>query len=195
MELFSLTSLSAYVRLNRPLPESTLREVIRQLACTLAHLHDKGIAHRDIKPDNILIDESGTVKLIDLGLATDGNIKEVQVAGTPHFMAPELLKSAKYDPMRADLWALGVLLYWLALGYYPGDTKETKGSQDTRRKGVPKLHFPVDMHPGIEYLISKLMREEPMERATAEEVLEDTWLQPRDFRQEISRLTRQLAKQ
>jgi len=73
------------------------------------------------------------------------------VAGTPQFMCPELLSKKKFDPFKADVWAFGVLLYWIALGYYPQDNY--KKVKTTKQSNIFELKFPVDIHPGIQYLI------------------------------------------
>lgn len=59
------------------------------------------------------------MKIIDFGFATTQELDEVVIAGTPQYMAPELILRKNYDPFKADVWAFGIMLYWLALGYYP----------------------------------------------------------------------------
>lgn len=61
-------------------------------------------------------------------------------------MPPELLVKKKYDPFKADIWAFGILLYWLVLGYFPQDTEPTKKKKQNNHF---ILQFPIDMHPGI----------------------------------------------
>ena len=74
--------------------------------------------HRDIKPDNIMITENDTVRLIDFGLAVTQKKKQLhQVAGTPYYMAPEVI-DASYG-RQSDIWSLGVVLYTLVSGYLP----------------------------------------------------------------------------
>lgn len=78
-----------------------------------------GVVHRDIKPENIMLSKDGEIKLIDFGLSqrTQGNRKLKTVAGTPYYMAPEVLEG-NYD-YKCDLWSLGVLLYVFMSGYLP----------------------------------------------------------------------------
>ena len=73
MEYFSANSLSNFVKTNRPLKIETLQNITKQLATGLAYLHSKGMAHRDMKPENILIDSDLQVKIIDLGFAMRGD--------------------------------------------------------------------------------------------------------------------------
>ena len=90
------------------------------------HLHSYGISHRDIKPENILVNDHGDIKIIDFGFATSQELEEVVVAGTPQYMAPELVLRKNYDPFKADVWALGIMLYWVTLGYYPQEADNKK---------------------------------------------------------------------
>ena len=88
-----------------------MKEVLKGLE----YLHSLGIAHRDLKPDNILIsfqDSTPVVKLIDFGFATNASTSNIH-CGTPNFMAPELFKKQTYSPIKADIWAFGVMFYYL----------------------------------------------------------------------------------
>lgn len=92
----------------------------------IAYLHSKGIAHRDIKLDNILIEEkTKMIKIIDFGFACftrDGRgSKQMHkiFCGTPSYMCPELVKKLDYDAEKVDVWALGVLLYAMLTGIFP----------------------------------------------------------------------------
>ncbi|XP_001364656.1 rhodopsin kinase GRK1 [Monodelphis domestica] len=86
---------------------------IAQIVCGMEHLHQKRIVYRDLKPENVLLDNDGNVRISDLGLAVElkeGQTKTKGYAGTPGFMAPELLRSEEYD-FSVDYFALGVTLY------------------------------------------------------------------------------------
>jgi len=92
---------------------------MKALFQAINHCHAQGIVHRDIKPDNIMITETDTVRLIDFGLskASNNKAKMTTVAGTPYYMAPEVLEGSYSS--KADIWSLGVLLYTLVCGYLP----------------------------------------------------------------------------
>lgn len=101
----------------------------------------------------------------------------VKIAGTPYYMSPELVSKKNYNPFKADIWAFGILLYWLVLGYFPQDTGEANNNNK-----LFDLRFPLDMHPGIEYLITKMLNEDPNDRINAEGILLDTWVHPKNFK-------------
>ena len=106
-------------------PEKTLWRILYELAQALQHLHGKRIIHRDIKIVNVLLDGNSSVKLGDLGVsrALDGDEELAQSrVGTPLYLAPELIKRQPYD-YKADIWALGVLMYHMSAlkGPFSGD--------------------------------------------------------------------------
>ncbi|ABW16107.1 serine/threonine protein kinase [Parafrankia sp. EAN1pec] len=95
------------------------------VAAALAHAHSKGVLHRDIKADNILFDDDGAVKVTDFGIAKifEGSAATASVlAGTPMYMAPEIINNGRVGP-GTDLYALGIVLYQLLAGRPPFDPK------------------------------------------------------------------------
>jgi Protein kinase domain/Alpha/beta hydrolase family len=109
-------------RLQTPIDPADAVRIVRQIASALAHAHDRGVVHRDVKPSNILLDHNGTAYLADFGVATftDEDIRH-RVAGTPRFMAPEQRRGDQIGPA-VDQYALGrTLLEMLAGGAVPRD--------------------------------------------------------------------------
>lgn len=92
--------------------------ILKEIVKGLAYLHSLGVAHRDVKPDNILISFKQNypiVKLIDFGFATTSAMSSIN-CGTPNFMAPELFKKQPYSPIKTDAWAIGIMMYYLMEG-------------------------------------------------------------------------------
>jgi serine/threonine protein kinase len=128
-ELVLGRSLDALVADRGALPEPRLVEIAAGVLAGLEALHAKKIVHRDVKPQNILVREDGSVVLVDLGLAKlDGSLTAVTqpgaVLGTPHYMAPEQLLGQPVDA-RTDLYALGASLYHAASGKRPFEGETT----------------------------------------------------------------------
>lgn len=102
-------------------------EIVSQICSALQYAHEHGVVHRDVKPENILIDRSGRVKITDFGLAkmlrSDSEAASLtqtfQVMGTPHYMAPEQFETPTKVDHRADIFSLGVVFYELLTGELP----------------------------------------------------------------------------
>ena len=114
-------SLAELFRHNGPLSVAQWQTLAAQLLRATGLLHRRNIIHRDIKPDNLLLDDNGELRLLDFGLAYCPGLS-VQapgsVPGTPSFIAPEAFAGAEPTP-RQDLYAVGVTLYYLLTGHYP----------------------------------------------------------------------------
>lgn len=104
-----------YIELNSSINEREIKTIFRQVVEAVQHLHVNKIVHRDIKDENVILDENGTVQLIDFGSAAylrEGK-KYDTFCGTLDYAAPEVLQGKKYDGPPQDIWALGILLYTL----------------------------------------------------------------------------------
>ena len=103
------------------LRESDSRKIIYQVSLALSYLHSRNIIHRDIKPDNIMIDENGDVKLIDFDFCSEVLGEELRETscGTPSYSSPQVISGAPYDGKKNDVWSLGVVLYAMVSGRLP----------------------------------------------------------------------------
>ncbi len=145
-----------------------LVEVATQVCAALEHAHQRGIIHRDLKPENVLIDADGNAKLMDFGIArsmASRLTQEGQIEGTVFYMAPELAVGKEYDG-RADLYALGVMLYELTTGELPfqhGDPVAVI-SQHLHAPVVPPRAKDPTVPAGLNRLIVQLMEKNPEDR-------------------------------
>lgn len=122
--------LAAYLKKRGKLPEKQVRRFMKQIANGLKPLNKLRICHRDLKLSNFLLtddSEHPTIKICDFGLARqrtrqDGSMMFKTLAGTPMYMAPEVLNGNEYDE-RADLWSMGTILYELLIGHPPFEGK------------------------------------------------------------------------
>lgn len=178
MEFASNGDLMKVLKNKGPLTELKARHYFSQIASGLKHIHDKGVIHRDIKLDNILIDEYDRCKICDFGvsrLMTPGEVVNEQ-CGTPAFLAPEIIQEKGYEGFGADVWSLGVLLYALLTGITPFVADSIPLLHQKIVEG--KFEFPEKpvISGSVKDLISKMLVLSPKKRATIAEVLAHPWL-------------------
>lgn len=121
MEYLAGESLRTLIREGRTGDLRAKLAIARQITCALAYVHSKGIVHRDVKPDNVRVDESGGVKLMDFGIAKTDDFSVTAsgfTVGTPYYMAPEQIRGEKPAHL-VDVYAFGVLLFELLTGVRP----------------------------------------------------------------------------
>ena len=121
MEKLHGRDLAAILDERGPYELGQTREILSQVASALHYAHnhgEKGIVHRDIKPSNIVIDSYGNIKLTDFGIASPPRDKEVNIEGTPSYLAPEIIRGDVFDG-RADIYAMGVMAFHMLTGSLP----------------------------------------------------------------------------
>jgi serine/threonine-protein kinase len=125
MEYVEGTSLKDLIRQHKRLPAPVVLPIAKQLCRALEVSHDEGVIHRDIKPQNMVVQGDGVLKVMDFGIARlasrpaeGGHTQAGMVVGTPEYMAPEQLMGDELD-VRADLYATGVVLYECLVGTVP----------------------------------------------------------------------------
>lgn len=170
---------------------TTLKEVIRggsissseiisiaaQVTSALSAAHAAGIVHRDVKPANVLLTTSGSVKLVDFGIAKliDREMADDRTtAGTPAYMSPEQTRGERVDA-RTDLWSLGVMLYEMLAGERPFRGSSSSEVINAIRNDEPVYDgvFPGDISPELRSIIERCLAKKPADRfATANELLE-----------------------
>ncbi len=155
MELLHGSTLSRRLE-DGPLPVAEALRIARAVARGVAHAHEHGVVHRDLKPDNVFLCDDGQVKVLDLGLAHAFGHRRVG-GGTPAYMAPEQLEGAPEDE-RTDVFALGVMLFEMLAGQRPFATEKALRSPTA----APALDMPDQ--PALAKLISRMLAKRAVER-------------------------------
>jgi predicted Ser/Thr protein kinase len=142
----------------------------RQSAEALAHAHDRGVIHRDVKPGNILVREDGVVKVSDFGigkfLTGDADLTQTgQMIGSPSYMSPEQIRGEKLDP-RSDIFGLGVVLYEMFTGSRPftGESVTSLVYQVIHKEPVDPIEIRPDMPPALAAILRRSLVKNREER-------------------------------
>ncbi len=180
MEFFSGRSLKEYLRQNGALSTMHAFQIVSQICDGLEAAHQQGVIHRDLKSQNIIINNSNQIKIIDFGLARTAHLDGMTVTGlimgTPEYMAPEQVSGKKVDE-RADIYSLGVILFEIFTGKLPftGESaisvgfKQIKDDPPSPRSIVGKLKTPEPPGPktGPPLLFAMMSPEAPAVSAFA----------------------------
>ncbi|MEZ6186812.1 MAG: protein kinase, partial [Planctomycetota bacterium] len=178
-ELVRGQSLEARVQRQGPLEELTCAQIGRALASGLDSIHQAGVVHRDVKPDNVILTADLEPKLLDFGIAKDVDVStdthQDTVLGTPKFMAPEQVSDHSKVGPPTDVYGLGATLFFGLAGQAPLEPEEEEGlfAFMNRRLSAPpprvRDHVP-RTHPQLAALIDSMLLPDPTQRPTAAEV-------------------------
>ena len=178
MEYLEGGSLKDYIKEKRLIGEREAKRLCFQMCLAINHLHEKGVAHRDLKLENFIFsDEDRTnLKLIDFGLAKNfHNESMVSYIGTPYYVSPEIIKKKKYNE-KCDEWSLGVCLYKMLTGVYPFQGKTLDGLFDSISNPVLDMNFLKSHSKQCRSFITDLIVKNTKKRKSVKQLLFHPWL-------------------
>jgi serine/threonine protein phosphatase PrpC len=171
MEFLEGRTLAQLMNDVKPFPIDDSLQVAAKVAGALSHMHEKGVVHRDLKPQNIMICKDGTLRIMDFGIARASDMRRLTFVGfspamgTPDYMAPEQVKGKRGDN-RTDIYSLGAMLYEMVTGKLPFEADNPFLVMNARVTGDPKA--PRKVNPAVpaevEELILHAMERDPKKR-------------------------------
>lgn len=179
MEYIKGKTLKQYIQEFSPLSAARSVHIMKQLTSAISHAHENGIIHRDIKPQNILMDEEGNVKITDFGIATSlGATSFTQtnsVIGTVHYLSPEQARGG-VATMKSDIYALGIVFYELLTGELPfsGESAVSIALKHLQAETPSVREFDASIPQSVENIVLKATAKDQNHRySNAEEMEED----------------------
>ncbi len=174
-------TLDAIVESDGPLAPRRAATLIEAIAAALAHAHDHGIIHRDVKPQNVIVDAGDRAHLTDFGLArrldADATLtREGQFLGTPQYAAPEQARGSAQTGTPADVWGLGAVLYHAltAKAPFPGDSVIAIVKAVQTDDPTPPRQLVPELHADLETIVLRCLEKEPERRfSSAAELADD----------------------
>jgi eukaryotic-like serine/threonine-protein kinase len=185
MEYVHGEDLKSMLRMTGMLGIGTVLSIGKQICDGLAEAHNAGVVHRDLKPQNIMVDKGGSAKIMDFGIARSLRGHRITragvIIGTPEYMSPEQVEGNEAD-QRADIYSLGVILYEMATGRVPfeGDTPFTVGVKI--KSEIPKdpKEINAQIPPDLSRLILKCLEKDKQAR----------YADVRELREELEKIER-----
>ena len=179
MEYIDGITLKEYIDAEHVLTWKDSVHFIIQVLRALQHAHDRGIVHRDIKPQNIMLFTDGTIKVMDFGIAKfareDNGTQSDQAIGTVHYISPEQARGDDTDE-KSDIYSVGVMLYEMLTGQKPFDTDNPISIAVMHMQNTPKRPRAInpDIPVGLEEIILRAMEKDPENRyQTAADMIRD----------------------
>ncbi|WP_053226612.1 Stk1 family PASTA domain-containing Ser/Thr kinase [Solirubrobacter soli] len=177
MELVDGKTLKELVTERGPLPPDIAVGLTEQVLRGLGYAHKRGIVHRDVKPQNVIIDRDGQAKVADFGIARAGDTSEMTqtgtIVGTMQYLSPEQAEGHPVD-RRADLYSVGIVLYELLTGRVPfdGEAPISIAIKQINELPVPPAQLRPGLSPALEAVVLRALEKDPMRRfQSAEEFI------------------------
>lgn len=165
MEYVPGEDLKSFIRRAAPLSTARTISIAKQVCDGLSEAHHLGVVHRDLKPQNIMIDKQGNVRIMDFGIARSVQSKRITgegvMIGTPDYMSPEQVEGKEVDS-RSDIYSLGVILYEMVTGQVPfeGDTPFSIGLKHKSEPPKDPKEFNSQVHEDLSRVILKCLEKD-----------------------------------
>jgi serine/threonine protein kinase len=181
IELVENGNLLDYINTNKGLSEKQASRIFAQLASVLEYLHrEKRVVHRDLKAENVLLDVSYNIRVVDFGLSksfSKGNPFLQTTCGSPAYVSPEIIREEPYTAA-ADVWSAGILLYAMVCGQLPFDGENLSLMLQAILSTSPVI--PSHLSPELRSLLDRLLSKEPKTRITVQQILAHPWVAGHD---------------
>ncbi|XP_004363738.1 CBL-interacting protein kinase 9 [Capsaspora owczarzaki ATCC 30864] len=166
----------------RGLPEDEIRPLFRRLILAIQYSHSVGVCHRDLRVENLLLTQDGVLKVADFGhagvFAEGWDMFSTTLVGSVQYISPEQIHGKCYSGQLIDMWACGIILYFLAVGRLPFDSRAHSDNMHAFLDDVlsARYSFPTSVSHDLQNLISRLLMTNAEERATPADVLAHPWM-------------------